>query len=65
MDGRETRLYVANGSFKGVRVPAGPHVVEFRYGEAFWYVFQWVLIVMFNALFYGLTWSFWKSGRQA
>jgi uncharacterized membrane protein YfhO len=64
VDGRETKLFVANGSFKGVRVPPGPHTIEFRYGDPFWYAFQWVLIALFNALFYGLVWSLWKGRRQ-
>ena len=65
VDNHETRLFVANGSFKGVLVPPGPHTVEFRYGGTFWYAVQWTLIVLFNALFYGLVWSLWKSRRQA
>jgi hypothetical protein len=61
VDGRETKLFVANGSFKGVRVPSGAHTIEFRYGEPGWYAFQWMLLILFNALFYGLVWSLWKK----
>jgi hypothetical protein len=64
VDGHQTKLFVANGSFKGVLVPLGRHTVEFRYGDSLWYAFQWVLIVLFNMLFYGLVWSLWKGRRQ-
>ncbi|MCP4566685.1 MAG: YfhO family protein [FCB group bacterium] len=31
IDGTESKVYLANGSFRGVVLPAGEHSVEFRY----------------------------------
>jgi len=48
LDGKPTELFLANGAFKGVRVPAGQHTIEFAYhppGGA------WVYIAATAALF--------------
>ncbi len=65
IDGHQEKLLEVARAFKGVIVPAGKHTVEFRYGSLGWYGLQWVLLTLFNVLFYGLVWAWWKNGREA
>ncbi len=51
VDGKETTLYRANGGFKGVVVPSGERQVHFQYGSLLWVIFNWFLVIVFNALF--------------
>jgi len=51
IDGKEARLYRANGGFKGVVVPSGKRQIYFQYGSLSWVAFNWFLLVAFNALF--------------
>jgi hypothetical protein len=56
VDGAPTRLYQANGIFRGLFVPAGKHVVEFRYHDRAYEAGKWVTAAtaLLLALFFGL-----------
>ncbi|MBF0122841.1 MAG: hypothetical protein HQL21_05475 [Candidatus Omnitrophica bacterium] len=64
VDGKRVDLYPANLAYKGVRVPSGQRSVEFRYGNPWWYGFNWLMIVVFNVLFYGVAWAFFRGRRD-
>ncbi|WP_330598705.1 YfhO family protein [Christensenella tenuis] len=38
IDGKETPIYIANGTLQGVDVPEGTHTVEFRYVPDYYYI---------------------------
>ncbi|MBF0386394.1 MAG: hypothetical protein HQL20_00895 [Candidatus Omnitrophica bacterium] len=54
INGKETRLIRANIGFKGLWVPAGKALVEFRFGTPLWYWFNVFIWLIFNALFVGI-----------
>ena len=37
VDGQETQIYIANGTLQGIDVPAGEHIVEFKYIPSYFY----------------------------
>lgn len=47
IDGKKGQLIEANGSFKGVMVPPGKHVIEMRYGRTWIHIFYRVLHLVF------------------
>lgn len=61
IDGKEGSLYRANIAFKGVWVPAGDHVVEFRFGEAKRSAIEIFLLVFYCGLLVLLVWSWRKD----
>ena len=67
VDGTEVPIERANLLFRAVRVPAGDHVVEFRYGPEsvrLGAIVSGVSIVVAFALFVGLGFSRWMRGAR-
>ncbi|MCK5580758.1 MAG: hypothetical protein KAJ18_05740 [Candidatus Omnitrophica bacterium] len=54
IDGKETDLWRTNVAFKGVFVPAGEHVVHFRFGLPWRYFLNWFLLILFFGTFFFL-----------
>jgi len=48
VNGREARLYMTNGAFRGLRLDAGSNRIEMRYLPAHWYL--WVAISVLGLL---------------
>lgn len=51
IDGKEAKNFRANYAFNGVFVPAGDHVVEFRYGASWKYAMHYSLLVLTWGMF--------------
>lgn len=51
IDGQKVDLWRANIAFKGLWVPKGEHIVYFRYGALWRYVFNYFLVFLFLAVF--------------
>ncbi|MCB9771483.1 MAG: hypothetical protein H6754_02910 [Candidatus Omnitrophica bacterium] len=51
INGQETALYRANVAFKGIWVPSGEQIVEFRFGESWRHKFE-ILLPIFFVLFF-------------
>ena len=67
VDGRETEMYRANYLWRAAFVPAGEHIVEFRYRSKRVLVFRTVsLVCLAAALALGL-WAYRRraAGREA
>ena len=64
IDGKQVDLYTANLAYKGIRVPKGERRVEFRYGNPLWYGFNWLMLVIFNLLFYVVVGACFKNRRE-
>jgi hypothetical protein len=54
LDGKRIKLWQANIAFKGVGVPAGQHVLEFKFGEPWKIAFNYLLLFAFSATLAGL-----------
>jgi len=65
LDGMPVELLLANGAFKGIKVPAGEHAVEFAYGPPGG---TWVYIAATAALFIFLWWTvfmlYWPKSQR-
>lgn len=51
INGKETPLFFANIAFKGLWVPAGPALVEFRFSSTLWYWFNVAVWLIFQFIF--------------
>ncbi len=51
INGKRVELYQVNGAFKGVWVPAGQAVVEFKFGNVFLYMMHGGLLMAFYGIF--------------
>jgi hypothetical protein len=63
INGKEEKLLRADGAFKGVWLPAGDSVVEFRYlppGGGHIYLLVTLVLILFAA---GVYWSFWTENN--
>jgi len=65
VDGKKVDLWRTNLSFKGLWVPAGEHVVYFRYGKDWQYALNFSLLAIFYFIFARLIWLSFKSRRHA
>ena len=62
VDGGERSLFPGNFVFRAVNVPAGTHVVDFRYDPI---GFPWLLVLSWGALLVVGTWSAVEIGRAS
>jgi uncharacterized membrane protein YfhO len=60
LDGSEVSIFMTNGAFRGVFVPAGDHIVSFHFAPGILYVG-----VALSALSMGLVLIVWRSKRLA
>lgn len=51
INGKQEKIHRANVAFKGVWVPAGERIVDFRYGETWRYGVEWALLAVFGIFF--------------
>ncbi len=51
VNGKQEQLHQVNGAFKGVWVPQGHAVVEFRFGDVFLYAMHGALLIAFYLIF--------------
>lgn len=63
INGAETQLYRANIAFKGIWVPAGQQVVEFRFGESRRHRFE-IFLPFFYAVFFIFFIWIWSKDRK-
>lgn len=63
IDGREVKLYRANGMAKGVWVPAGEHTIMFRFGKVGQYILGYGLMTLFQFIFWWMIVLMVKSRR--
>lgn len=57
-DGKEIPLYRANVAFKGILLPAGRHMIEFRFGEGSRYWGEFFLLIFYPAFFSYFIWLY-------
>ncbi|VAX35001.1 hypothetical protein MNBD_UNCLBAC01-268 [hydrothermal vent metagenome] len=57
VDGEQVDLFRTNEAFKGVWVPAGKHVIHFRYGTTGQYFIKYLMLGVFNIMFWYLIWT--------
>lgn len=60
---QEVPLYRANIAFKGVWLPAGENTVYFRFGSAATYLFNYLMMAIFYAVFFCLVLMYIKSNN--
>ncbi len=61
IDDNKTTLYRANVAFKGLWIPAGEHIVDFRFGSPWFYGLHIVLLGIFMAVFTFLIFLWWQT----
>ncbi len=64
VNGKKTTLYRTNVAFKGLWVPEGKNVVEFRFGYGWQYVLNYGLLMLFYVMFIFLIYL-WMNDAQA
>ena len=65
VNGRHAMLYEADGAFKGVWVPAGRSVIEFRYGAWWQYAMNILLSIFAFVILAGIIWQAYIANKQA
>ena len=65
MGGEELKVERVDYLYRGVRVPAGTHIVEFTYRPLSWRIGWIVSLVAFVALLGGLLWRPWRGSDGA
>jgi hypothetical protein len=61
INGKKTDLYRTNVAFKGLWVPAGKNVVEFRFGYPWQYVLNYGLLMLFYGILIALIYLWIKD----
>ncbi len=63
IDGKETKIFRTNISFKGIWVPEGQHRVEFYFGDKKLYYMRLLLLAFFYLTLFSICWMTFTSNN--
>ncbi len=52
INGKKTDLFQANIAFKGMRLPSGDNIVDFRFGQKWQYILKYLMMGIFQSVFF-------------